>query len=669
GLRWLSNYRQCYGGGAVTAARGRKPIRFSTGHYVSISRLTPKTIGWRHLAMVFDAERRTLSVWLDHWQCHTHRMQPETIPDSLHLWIHGGFDGLIDTVRVVDRALGPESFLRASQEQLKDISFEHEDRVFPSDAGQLSVKRHFGAVGNGVVDDTAAIQKAFRETANHQASGSTYVLHFPAGTYLVSDTIKWSRFLRVQGEGPESTKIVLRDHCAGFQDSENPKPVVAASAVPGKPGSNRAVNGSTIANWFHGFTVDTGRGNGGAIGVEYHSNNYGSLENVLIRSGDGSGVIGLDLTHKTNGPTLIANTHINGFDLGIKTRHLEYSVTMEDLELENQNVVGIDNGGNILAMHRITSHNSVPVIRSPGGFGMVTLMNCDFSGGSSDQTAMELGGGCYLRDIDVSDYGTSLVKTINTWNPNRQPNFTRQDAATLVGKIDEFIGDQQIGTSQRPSDAPTLTIKDPPSIPIGNLETDWQNVQEFAELVVQEGKHSDWSFAIEAAFATGKPTIYFPRGGNYTVSRPVSVPTSVRRLYGMDNGLRTLGQIRQKNLDYPNLQGNLIISDDTEEPLLIEFLSASIDHRSNRDVILQHAGFDYRATENAGNVFLRDAAGPWWSFAPGQRVWARQWNVESHEERFPCITTDATHLWSLGFKTEYQSQKLRATNGSKVEIY
>jgi hypothetical protein len=42
-------------------------------------------------------------------------------------------------------------------------------------------------------------------------------------------------------------------------------------------------------------TIDTGRGNPGAKALEYHSNNMGRLENVVIRSGDGTGVLGLDL--------------------------------------------------------------------------------------------------------------------------------------------------------------------------------------------------------------------------------------------------------------------------------------------------------------------------------------------------------------------------------------
>ena len=57
----------------------------------------------------------------------------------------------------------------------------------------INVQTH-GAVGDGVTDDTAAIQAAITATRG--------VLHFPAGTYLVTDalTIAADR-VTLQGDG------------------------------------------------------------------------------------------------------------------------------------------------------------------------------------------------------------------------------------------------------------------------------------------------------------------------------------------------------------------------------------------------------------------------------------------------------------------------------------
>ncbi len=669
GVRWLNNFKQTYWAAALTLPGSKNADRWSTGHYVSISRLRDETMGWRHLALVYDADALTVTVWLDHWQARSLTLEEPLKLDSAPCLVSAKFDGLVDSIRLTEKALGPEQFLRATETSLANVSYAHADTTFPADAGHLSIRRHFGAVGDGKTDDTAAIQRAFENVDNHQATGDgTYVLFFPAGTYLVSDTVKWGRFLRVQGEDRDTTIIRLVDNAPGFADAEAPKPVVAASGVKGPPGSNKAVNGSTIANWFHHFTVETGSGNPGAVGVEYHSNNYGSLEHVTIRSGDGEGIFGLDLTHKTNGPTLIAHTSIEGFNTGIKTAYMEYSVTMEDVLLSGQKEVAILNRGNILALRRITSRNSVPAIRTGGGNDLVSVLDSEFIGGAPDASAIESDGALYARNVKIEGYGKSIAKQAVTWNPHRQEKYLTEPGREVTGDIVEYIGDTTIHPDGKEVRALGLPIKDAPKVPVGDLKTDWVNVRDFADLVVGEGKEADWAPAMEAAFATGKPTIYFPRGG-YNVSRTVTVPSTVKRLYGMDNGISKGGLADKENPGYETMVASLRVEGDTDDPLLIDFFSVSmLEHASKRPVLLQHARFTYRGLPGAGNVFIRDCVSPFWSFSPGQKVWARQWNVESHAVG-PCILADGADIWSLGFKTEYGSQKLKAINGASVEIF
>jgi glucan 1,3-beta-glucosidase len=58
--------------------------------------------------------------------------------------------------------------------------------------------KHYGAKGNGVTDDTAAIQLAIntgdrtgdRNSGNFGSTGQPAVVYFPAGTYLVNSTIQ-----------------------------------------------------------------------------------------------------------------------------------------------------------------------------------------------------------------------------------------------------------------------------------------------------------------------------------------------------------------------------------------------------------------------------------------------------------------------------------------------
>lgn len=77
---------------------------------------------------------------------------------------------------------------------------------------QFATVKDFGAVGDGVTDDTAAINRAlyqlFCRESNPQIRRS---LFFPAGVYVVSDTINIPPFATLYGEGVDNSVITLVD--------------------------------------------------------------------------------------------------------------------------------------------------------------------------------------------------------------------------------------------------------------------------------------------------------------------------------------------------------------------------------------------------------------------------------------------------------------------------
>lgn len=77
-------------------------------------------------------------------------------------------------------------------------------------AQYVSVK-DFGAKGDGVTDDTAAIQA----TLNNVENGS--LVYFPAGTYYVTDKITLTKDLILQGSG-ETGSIILAEHFVAGTD-------------------------------------------------------------------------------------------------------------------------------------------------------------------------------------------------------------------------------------------------------------------------------------------------------------------------------------------------------------------------------------------------------------------------------------------------------------------
>lgn len=71
--------------------------------------------------------------------------------------------------------------------------------------------RDFGAVGNGVDDDTAAINRALQQIYKtgffESTTAARRTIYFPAGTYLITDKISVPPYARLVGDGPQSTII------------------------------------------------------------------------------------------------------------------------------------------------------------------------------------------------------------------------------------------------------------------------------------------------------------------------------------------------------------------------------------------------------------------------------------------------------------------------------
>ncbi|KAM0665192.1 hypothetical protein ACQRIU_005453 [Beauveria bassiana] len=79
----------------------------------------------------------------------------------------------------------------------------------------VSVKSK-GAKGDGVTDDTAAIQAAF------DSIGGDQIVYFDHGNYVVTDTVKVPKNVKVVGE---IWPVIFAGGNSNFQDQSNPKPV------------------------------------------------------------------------------------------------------------------------------------------------------------------------------------------------------------------------------------------------------------------------------------------------------------------------------------------------------------------------------------------------------------------------------------------------------------
>ncbi|MDB5456313.1 MAG: SMP-30/Gluconolaconase/LRE domain protein [Caulobacter sp.] len=105
-------------------------------------------------------------------------------------------------------------------------------RALPAMADWVNV-RTLGAKGDNATDDTAAIQRAI---------DSHRVVYFPAGFYVVTDTLRLRADTVLIGLHPSLTQIVLPDRTAGYQGAGAPKALVQSAAKGGNIVSGLGLN-------------------------------------------------------------------------------------------------------------------------------------------------------------------------------------------------------------------------------------------------------------------------------------------------------------------------------------------------------------------------------------------------------------------------------------------
>ena len=102
-------------------------------------------------------------------------------------------------------------------------------RPLPDVAQWTNVRAPGGARGDGRTDDTAAIQKAI---------DAHRVIYFPAGRYIVTDTLRLKPDTVLVALHPSLTQIVLPDGTPAYQGVGAPKALVASA-----PGGDNIVSG------------------------------------------------------------------------------------------------------------------------------------------------------------------------------------------------------------------------------------------------------------------------------------------------------------------------------------------------------------------------------------------------------------------------------------------
>jgi hypothetical protein len=518
-----------------------------------------------------------------------------------------------------------------------------ENIVFPADAGVLNVKTQYGAKGDGVTDDTAAIQAALNAFPNGQR-----IIYLPNGTYLVSNTLSWPagtpgtgndyKNTTLQGQSQRGAVLKLKNGATGFTDANVPQAVIFTGPAPAQ----------RFGNSIRNLTVDTGVGNGGAIGIQFNASNQGSMRQVTIQSGDGQGINGLDMSFTDEiGPLLVKGVTVKGFQYGIRTGFNVNSQTLEDVTLQNQTVYGLYNTGQIVTIRNLTSTNTVTGIYNASG--RVTILDSSFigTGEAASQPAITSNFplGLIARNVTTSGYQVAIQNA----------------TATLAGPtIAEFLPSEVSNLFPSPTQTLNLQIKETPDVLWDNpLKTPWANVLSYGA-VPNDGK--DDTAAIQAAIDSGKTTVYLPVG-SYDLQGTILVRNNVRRLIG------TEASVQVPNTVNPGFK----VINGTSPVVVIERIQSgfnstpTIENASSRTLVIRDATNVSGNMTGSGDVFIENVvSNPFqsWTFN-AQNIWARQFNVENEGTH---ITNNGGTLWILGLKTERGGTLVDTKGGGKTEL-
>jgi len=535
---------------------------------------------------------------------------------------------------------------------------------YPADAGAINVK-DYGARGDGINDDTGALRAAI--AASGADTGLAFwqdrIVYLPAGTYLVSDTLlkryadgRFASGLILIGEHRDRTKIRLMDSAPGFADPKQRKAVVfTTSKLLDSPAGRNYVGlgegNDAYMNFVEDLTIDVGQGNPGAVALDFLGNNLDAIRNVTLYAGPGSGAVGLLMTRRWPGPTLVQNLIVNGFEIGIETAQTEYGVTFDTIQLLNQTKFALRNTHNALAIRKLTAAGPSPIISNSGEKGFLAI----------DGALVQFHGP--RRDLNtiVDNVGIARLRGFSV-------TFTQAGAEQMINGLDGVL----TGTKWRPSPSnPQRPIAlDSPSPPQIAL-SEWINATHFGAV---PDPSVDSTEGLRRAFATGAAVIYLPHG-TYSISSTLLVPATVRRIVGMHSALQ-IHPARRRFFAHSNPFLRIASG---RERLFIDRLTfdhtdqglrTAVEHRSERELVLRDivgAGTMLLDRKSEGGVaFIENTCCGRFQFAGSAPIYARQLNTEGGGTR---IINTGSPLWILGLKTEGITTVIDNRAGARTEIF
>ena len=195
-------------------------------------------------------------------------------------------------------------------------------------------REKFGAVGDGVADDGAALQKAIDAVQETTGEGIVFV---PEGRYRISATLYVWPAIRLIGYGARRPTLVLGDRTPGYQDPENPRNMVFFAGRRPRDGSEPPdANPGTFYSAISNVDIEIGAGNPGAVGIRARYAQHCFTSHMEFRIG--SGLAGI-----REGGNVAEDVRFVGGDYGIWTGTPSpgWQYTLLDARFEGQRKAAI----------------------------------------------------------------------------------------------------------------------------------------------------------------------------------------------------------------------------------------------------------------------------------------------------------------------------------------
>ncbi len=523
--------------------------------------------------------------------------------------------------------------------------------AMPADSGFADVKRDCGAKGDGVTDDTDALELAIGSPS--KGIKGSRAIYIPDGTYLISrPLVVGDKKKFIQGQSRKGTVIRLKDASPGFGDPDAP-----ACMLDVKGEQHFAQN---FYVHLHNVTFDVGAGNPGAAAVMYHTNNGGMLSNVAVRSSDPkrAGAVGICM-QSNPGNGMVRDVHVDGLDVGVQVESGMHGMYLENILVTNQRVAGFVNRDNTVALRKLISRNAVTAVDNSG---FLTLLDCDLAGGSPDQAAIRNNGPLLARNTKTAGYGTAIDN--------------KHGPGVAGASLDKFTSSEPISLFPGGKKSLNLPVEEPPVVPLPPVSR-WANVKDFG--AVGDYKTDDTA-AIQKAIDSGKPVVYFP-WGLYVVKDTIHVRGNVQRFVGpcylVPRGFKDADRRSsdfQTVIKFEGVRRPVFrLEEGTAETVVMENLMAmygdaywAFDHACRRTCVLNSCYLGaYINTVSGGKALLTDFSGE--VHGVHQKVWVRNLNTETYVHTHN--TNRGGDLWIFGIKTEKDRTIVDTTAGGRTELF